>query len=113
MPQMTVVNESHIELDQQGSAWIRGEPWKVIQIASEVMAWGWTAEDIYRNHPDLPLAKIHAALAYYYDHKPEIDAEIQREAEEFDRLRAAAGESPLARKLREQGLLPGKWSPHP
>jgi uncharacterized protein (DUF433 family) len=113
MPTMTVVNESHIELDEHGRAWIRGENTKVVELAMEVVAWSWTADDIHRNHPHLPLSKIHAALAYYYDHKAAIDADIERDAQEFERQRAAAGESPLGKKLREQGILHGPWSPRP
>ena len=102
MPQMTAVTESHIELDERGRAWIRGENTKVSEIAVERVAWGWDADQIHRQHPHLPLAKIHAALSYYYDHQAEIDADIQREHKLVEELRAAAGESPLVKKLRER-----------
>lgn len=44
----------------------------------------------------LSLAQVHAALAYYYAHKPEIDAEIRDNAVEAERL---------LQQLREQGRL--------
>ena len=48
----------------------------------------------------LTLAQVHAALAYYYDHREEIDADI-REGEEFaDRLRAGAPS--IFEKARQQ-----------
>lgn len=37
-----------------------------------------SAAQIHAAHPDLPLAKIHAAPAYYYDHQGELDSEIER-----------------------------------
>jgi transposase len=52
------------------------------------------------------MAEIHAALTYYYDHKAEMDAEIERLDREFDAMRHAAGESQAVKKLRAKGLLP-------
>jgi hypothetical protein len=67
---------------------------------------GWDAEAIPRHHPDLSLGRIHSALAYDHDHKPEMDRDIADRHERATKLRAAAGESPGRRKLREQGRLP-------
>lgn len=102
MPQMTLVTESHIELDEQGHPWIRGENTKVIEVAIDRVAYGWDADEIHRQHPHLPLAKIHAALSYYYGHQAEFDAEIKGQIRAFDAGRAAAGESSLGRKWRER-----------
>ena len=43
----------------------------------EKVAWGWDADQIHRQHPHLPLSKIHAAFSYY-DHQAEMDAEVDR-----------------------------------
>jgi uncharacterized protein (DUF433 family) len=102
MSQMTLVTESHIELDEQGRAWIRGENTKVIEVVLDRIAWGLSADEIHRQHPHLPLAKVHAAFAYYYDHQAELDAEIESDFKFAEAMRAAAGESPLAKKLRER-----------
>jgi hypothetical protein len=51
----------------------------------DYLAHGWSADEIHRQHPDLKLAEVHAAMAYYYDHQPEVDAEIAAELEEVDR----------------------------
>ena len=56
-------------------------------------------------HPHLSLAQIHAALGYYYDHQPELDAQVQRGVSEVQRLRMEAGESPVQKRLREMGKL--------
>ena len=100
MPDMIQVTESHVELDARGRAWIKGENTKVIEVVLDRVAHGWDADEIHRQHPHLPLAKIHAALAYYYDHKGELDAEIERDVREFDAARAAAGVSPLGQRWR-------------
>jgi uncharacterized protein (DUF433 family) len=35
-----------------------------------------TPEQILVEYPDLTLGQVHAALAYYYDHQDEIEAEL-------------------------------------
>ena len=37
---------------------------------------GHTPEQIHEMYPDATLAQIHAALAYYYDHVDEIEADL-------------------------------------
>ena len=66
---------------------------------------GWSPEEIHFQHPHLSLAQIHAALGYYYDHRDELDAEVEQSLLEGDRLRAQVGESPVRKRLREMGKL--------
>jgi len=42
---------------------------------------GRTPAQILESYPDLSLAQVHAALAYYYDHVEEIEAEFARDDE--------------------------------
>jgi len=47
---------------------------------------------------DLSLPQVYAALSYYYDHKPEIDADIRRRehiADELKEKRVGSRHSPL------------------
>ena len=71
---------------------------------------GWDANEIHRQYPYLTLGQIHSALAYYYDHKVEMDGEIEGATHEADRLRAEIdqfqGPSPLDAKLKAMGRLP-------
>ena len=90
MPTTMTPVATHIYLDERGRPWIEGTNTKVIEVVLDKVAWGLNAEQIHIQHPHLPLSKIHAALSYYYDHKEEIDAEIDRQTREFDALRAAA-----------------------
>jgi uncharacterized protein (DUF433 family) len=86
----------HIWVDEQGRAWIDDTNVKVIEIVLEHIAYGWTAESIEDNHQMLSLAQVYAALAWYYDHQAELDAEVERQGERVRALRAAAKPSPLA-----------------
>ncbi len=52
---------------------------------------GQSVEEIREAYPDLSLAQVHAALAYYYDNTAEIEAELARDEafeEHFERLKA-------------------------
>ena len=59
----------------------------------------------YHGYP-LSLAQIYAALAYYYEHQAEFEAEILRQAERAKAWAEAAKDSPIRQRLKEQGLLP-------
>jgi uncharacterized protein (DUF433 family) len=52
---------------------------------SHVVVWhdhmGMTPTEIATNWPTISLADVHAALAYYYDHRAQIDAEISADEE--------------------------------
>src|ERR1051325_332926 len=105
----TAVTISHIVLDGQGRPWIEGTNTKVIEVVLDKVAYGWSPEEMHLQHPHLPLAKIHAALAYYYDHQRELDAQIEQQLQRISSIRdaaGAAGDSPLVKRLRETGKLP-------
>ena len=77
---------------------------KAIEVLLDHLADGWSADAIHEQHPDLSLAQIHSALAFYYDHSAEFDAQIARQKEELKALRAATGESSLQKRLRTKPL---------
>ena len=77
---------------------------RVAQIVMDYLAYGWSADEIYRQHPHLKLAEVHAAMGYYYDHQHEIDAEITAELEEVDRALKNPNRSPVWLRLKAQGL---------
>jgi uncharacterized protein (DUF433 family) len=52
---------------------------------------GYTPDRMLEQYPDLNLAQVHAALAYYHDNLEEIDADIAEDtalAEEYERDKA-------------------------
>ncbi len=65
-----------------GKPRIDGHRIKVQHVAIWHDQMGMSPEDILRSYPQLSLAKVRAALSYYYDNKEKIDAAI-REDEEF------------------------------
>jgi uncharacterized protein (DUF433 family) len=70
------VSISHIELrpnrDGQLRAYIVGTRVRVQDIVSDSERHGLSPEQIAREHPHLSLAQIHAALAFYFDHREEV-----------------------------------------
>ena len=102
---MQTLVTAHIRLDESGVAWIDDANTKVIEVAQDMMAHGWSPEEIHFQHAHLSLAQIHAALGYYYDHKAEMDAAIGRSFQAAEKLRTQAGDSPLRKRLRELGKL--------
>lgn len=101
------VSMPHIHLDGRAVAWIDDTQIKVREVVLDKLAYGWSAEEIHRQHGGrLSLAQIHAALTYYYDHQAELDAEIERETHEFERLREAGENSTVTKRLRERKTRP-------
>ena len=78
---------------------LSGSRIRVIDLVLDRRAYGWSPEEIHEQFPHLSMVQIHAAFAYYYDHQSELDADIERRRIEVERLRAEAGESPLAKAL--------------
>ncbi len=106
MPTNAPVAAAHIWLDARGMAWIDDTNTKVMEVALDQLDHGWSPEEIHFQHPHLSLGQIHAALAYYYDHREELDAEIQARLREHRLRRAEAVDSPIRKRLRELGKLP-------
>jgi uncharacterized protein (DUF433 family) len=90
---------NHIVRDKQRIPWIKGKNVKVIEVALDHLAYGWSADAIHEQHPSLSLAEIHSALAFYYDHQEEMDAQIARQAKELKALRSTTGRSSLQHRL--------------
>jgi uncharacterized protein (DUF433 family) len=96
----------HIEKPDNGSARLKENPrFRVAHLIMAQMAYGWSAEEMCRQYPDLKPAEVYAALTYYCDHRDEIDREIADEWKQSEELRAAAHPSPIFLKLRSKGLL--------
>jgi uncharacterized protein (DUF433 family) len=96
----------HIEVDERGVARITGSRTKVLQIVLDKKAHSWSPEEMQAQYPHLSLADIHAAMAFYYDHQVELDAQIERDQRDYESLRASAAESPVVKRLRAEGKIP-------
>ena len=68
----------------------------------DVFVWhelqGQSADEIVSRFPQLTMADVYAALSYYWDHRDEIQREMQAESDLVPRLRQQSV-SPLAEKL--------------
>jgi len=95
----------HIDFDDKGNPKIVGTRMKVVLLVMEQQGYGWSPEEMQDQHPHVILEQINAALAFYRDHKEQLDAEIARRDEYAERMRREAGPSQLAAKLRAQGRL--------
>lgn len=102
---LTATEYKYIEIDENHIPYISGTTMKVIELVSGHIAFGWSPEEIQFQHPYLTLSQIYSTLAYYWDHKEELDQDMQRRFEWVEKMRQEAGESTLVKKLRAQGLI--------
>jgi uncharacterized protein (DUF433 family) len=101
----TATAYQQIQLDEQGVPFISGTTMKVVELVMAQMAYGWSPEELHFQHPYLTMNQIHSALAYYWEHKEELDADINRRLQFVEQEQAQAEPSPLVAKLRSQGHL--------
>lgn len=89
----------HISRDAHGVAWISGTQVKVVEIVADWLAHGSSPEEMHFQFPHLSPAQIHSALAYYYDHQAELEADIARRLEQVESLRTRAKGQPTRREM--------------
>ena len=75
---------------------------RVAQIAMDHLAHGWSVEEMCRQHPNLTPAEAHAAMAFYWDHKEQVDAEIRQEWEAADKEASENATPPVVLRLRSK-----------
>jgi uncharacterized protein (DUF433 family) len=103
---MTVATRyEHIVFDGNGVPHIKGTTTKVIEVALDMLAHGWSPEEIKFQHPYLTMGQIHAALAYYWDHEDELNADIERRQEYGEQMRKRYQTSYVLDKARQKGLI--------
>jgi hypothetical protein len=60
---------------------------------------------LHFQHPQLTLGQIHSALAYYWDHKAELDQDIERRLQAVDQLQQTMPSASLAERLKARGRI--------
>ncbi len=95
----------HITLNGAGVPIIAETNLKVIELVLEKNAYGWSSEELYFQHPYLTLGQIYSALAYYWDHRDELDNDIERRLVFVDSVQRSMEPSPLAARLKAKGLI--------
>lgn len=101
---MSTVAYPHIEIREDGKPRIAGTGFKVRVLVEEYLTTGQDAHELQAGHPHLTLAQIYSALAYYHDHKDEMDREIEELNRLVEEMRAEQGESLFEKKLRDRGF---------
>ena len=103
---MAATGYAHIELEPDGTPRITGTRISVARIALDHTLHGYRAEDIPQHYEGLTLGQVLSALAYYYDHKQEIDRLIEHDRAELESLRAlwADSQARLLADLKARGL---------
>jgi len=95
----------HIQLDERGTAFIVGSTMKVIELVTSHRVQGWNAEKLQAEYPHLNLGQIYSALAYYWDHREILEAEIQRREAIVQELEQWATPSPFVARIKVEGRL--------
>ena len=103
--EFTATQHKYIELNENDVPYVAGTTMKVIELVSGQIAFGWSPEEIKFQHPYLSMSQIHSALAYYWDNKEALDADMQQRFEKVEKMRQEAGETTLNKKLRAKGLI--------
>jgi len=94
--------QEHIAVEADicgGKPHVVGHRVKVQHVAIWHERQGKSPDEIVAEHPELTLADVHAALAYYYDHRQQIDADIRADDYFAAELKAGSPQSLLARRF--------------
>ena len=83
----TAANYPHIVIDAAGIARLDQTRYKVEHLAAEHYHYGWSAEELLRQHPELRPEQVYAALAYFYDHYDELISRMETGAAAAERAR--------------------------
>ncbi len=90
----------HIVLNKEGVPLIAGTNMKVIELILEKNEYGWSPEELHFQHLYLTLGQIHSALAYYWDHREELDKDIERRLKFVNDAQKSVPSPPLVEQLK-------------
>lgn len=79
-----------------------------VQVAMLVMDYrsrGLWPDEMVLHYPYLKIAEVYSAMAYYFDHQQEIDAEIEEEVDQASRDNSSKARDPIWHKLKAKGLI--------
>ena len=90
----TAVKSKHPYIESRkgycgGRPIIAGTKFPVRSVVNYILRQGMSPEELVKEFAHLTLAQVHDALSYYYDHRREIDREIEENTE--DRVRNELG----------------------
>jgi uncharacterized protein (DUF433 family) len=103
---MANVIQEHIEIVEGAGgpkARIAGHRIRVVDVVEWHERMGLSVNDIVKQWPTISRADVHAALAYYWDHREELDAKMAEDAAYAEEMKRTQGPSLLEQK---RALLP-------
>jgi len=77
---------------------------KVIELVLDHIAYGWSPEELYFQHPYLTMGQIYSALAYYWDYKVDFDQDIERRQQFIVQVRQTTTPPPITERLKAKRL---------
>ena len=95
----------HVVLNEARVPLIAGTTMKVVELVLAQAAYGWSAEELHIQFPYLTLGQIYSALAYYWDHREDLDGDIEKRIEKVDKIRKSMPVPPLIKRLKDKGLI--------
>ena len=100
---MAAMTYAHIDLTDTGKPIIAGTSMKVEELILDHLAYDWDASQLQVQYAYLSLGEIYSALAYYYDHKSEMDQVIAEGLRRVDEIRRSIDQSWLQERLPARG----------
>jgi uncharacterized protein (DUF433 family) len=96
----------HISVEPGGSAFLVGTRYKVIHLAGEHYHYGWSAEELLRQHPDLKPEQVYSALTFFYDHYDEIISQLEQgqQSAEIQRMRQSLSRDEILKRANLRRL---------
>lgn len=102
---LSATRYEHISLNRDQTPVINGSSMKVIELVQAKHAHGWSPEELHFQFPSLSLGQIYSALAYYWDHREILDADIANRLRLIDTIKDEMPPSPLKERLKAEGLI--------
>jgi uncharacterized protein (DUF433 family) len=99
-----VTSYEHVVMGEDQVPIIEGTTTKVVELVMERMAYGWSPEEIHLQHPYLSLGQIYSAMAYYWDHREELDKDIERRFKYADELRERMGQPAFVERIKAERM---------
>ena len=77
---------------------------QVAQIVMDYLCYGWSVDEMCRQHPYLKPSEVYSAMGYYFDHQEEIDQQIHDQWQLVKNVDSQP-KSPFYSRLKSRGIL--------
>ena len=94
----------HVVLNKADIPVIFGSTMKVTELVLAHLAYGWSPEELHFQYPHITLGQIYSALAYYWDHREELDEDIENRLAFVSEFEKKFGASSLRISLQEKKI---------